>query len=193
MMTKGAVGLVFLITSITYCIAAAVLLNQLRRKRTVAHKRSGDPLPLLYFTLALVAGVSISSFYCDFLIFQSKKAILVIGGWVLLYGGLVLRLVSILTLRGHYTHSIAILEGHRLIKDGIYRYIRHPGYLSLLLIFLGIPLAFGSWVGLIIYGGMALPLILRRIRLEERLLEEHFREEYTAYKDKTPSLFPFLH
>jgi len=192
-MTKGLTGLVFLLTSIIYCSAEAVLLRRLRRNRAIAHKRRRDLLPLLYFTLALVAGVSIGSFYGDFLLFQGWGSVLRIGGWVLLYGGLVLRLVSIRTLRGHYTHSIAILEGHRLIKEGIYHYIRHPGYLSLLLIFLGIPLAFGSWAGLIIYGGMGLPLILRRIRLEEGLLQEHFGENYSAYKEKIPSLFPFLH
>jgi len=192
-MTKGLTGLVFLLTSITYCSAEGALLRRLRRDRTIAYKRSGDPLPFLYLILGMVAGVSIGSFYGDFLLFQGWEGVLRIGGWILLYGGLVLRLVSIRTLRGHYTHSIAILEGHRLIKEGIYHYIRHPGYLSLLLIFLGIPLAFGSWAGLIIYGGMGLPLILRRIRLEEGLLQEHFGKDYSAYKGKTPSLFPFLH
>lgn len=192
-MTKGVTGLVFLITSIVYCSAEAALLYQLRRSRSIAHKRSGDTLPFLYLMVGLVAGVSIGSFYGDFLLFQSKGTFLRIGGWALLYVGLVLRLVSIRTLGGHYTHSLAILKGHRLIKEGVYRYIRHPGYLSLLLIFLGIPLVFGSWVGLIIYGGTIIPLILQRIRLEERLLQEHFGKEYTAYKEKTPSLFPFLY
>ncbi|MDH5406187.1 MAG: isoprenylcysteine carboxylmethyltransferase family protein [Candidatus Aminicenantes bacterium] len=192
-MTKGIAGLVFLITSVAYCSAEAVFLRQLRRSRPRPYKKGGNNLLILYLTLGLVAGVSIGSFYGDFLLFQRGWAVLGIAGWVLLYSGLILRLVSIGTLRRHYTHSIAILEGHRLIKEGIYRYIRHPGYLSLLLVFLGIPLAFGSWVGLIIYGGLAIPLIIHRIRLEERLLEEHFREEYATYKEKTPCLFPFLH
>jgi len=191
-MTKGIAGLVFLITSVAYCSAEAILLYQLRRSRPRQYKKGGNSLLILYLTLGLVAGVSIGSFYSDFLLFQRRGAVLGIGGWALLYSGLALRLVSIGTLREHYSHSIAILQGHRLIKEGVYGYIRHPGYLSLLLVFLGIPLAFGSWVGLIVYGGMAIPLILHRIRLEEKLLEEHFREEYADYKKKTPCLFPFL-
>ncbi|MFB0518203.1 MAG: isoprenylcysteine carboxylmethyltransferase family protein, partial [Acidobacteriota bacterium] len=166
---------------------------QLRRSRPRPYKKGGNNLLILYLTLGLVAGASIGSFYGDFLLFQPGWTVLGIAGWVLLYSGLVLRMASIGTLRGHYTHAIAILEGHRLIKEGVYGYIRHPGYLSLLLVFFGIPLAFGSWVGLIIYGGLAIPLIIHRIRLEERLLEEHFREEYADYKKKTPCLFPFIY
>ncbi|TKJ33739.1 hypothetical protein CEE39_03395 [bacterium (candidate division B38) B3_B38] len=192
-MTKGVAGLVFLITSVAYCSAEAILLYQLRRRRPRLYKKGGNKLLILYLTLGLVAGASIVCFYGDFLLFHKRGAVLEIGGWALLYSGLALRLVSIGTLREHYSHSIAILQGHRLIKEGVYGYIRHPGYLSLLLIFLGIPLAFGSWAGLIVYGGMAIPLILHRIRLEEGLLEEHFGQEYSAYKKKTPSLFPFLH
>ncbi len=192
-MTKGISGLVFLATSVAYCSAEAVLLHQLRRSRPRPSKKGGNNLPILYITLGLLAGMSIVCFYGDFLLFHKRGAVLGIAGWVLLYSGLALRLVSIRTLRGHYTHAIAILEGHRLIKEGVYGYIRHPGYLSLLLVFFGIPLAFGSWVGLIIYGGLAIPLIIHRIRLEERLLEEHFGEEYSTYKEQTSSLFLFLH
>ena len=43
-----------------------------------------------------------------------------------------------MTLRQYFTYSVAKVEDHKLIETGLYKNIRHPGYLGQLLIFLGI-------------------------------------------------------
>jgi protein-S-isoprenylcysteine O-methyltransferase Ste14 len=60
-------------------------------------------------------------------------------------------------------------RGHRLINHGPYRFIRHPGYLAMLLFVLGTALALGSTLALVpasIYGA----IILARIAREDRFL-----------------------
>jgi protein-S-isoprenylcysteine O-methyltransferase Ste14 len=62
-------------------------------------------------------------------------------------------------------------RGHRLISAGPYRYVRHPGYLAALVLFLSNPLALGSWWAVF----PAVPIILmllRRTAVEDRFLCE---------------------
>jgi methyltransferase len=57
-----------------------------------------------------------------------------------------------------------------LVERGPYRWIRHPNYLAVLLEFAAVPLAFGAWRSWIALNLLHLPLMLRRIVQEERLL-----------------------
>jgi protein-S-isoprenylcysteine O-methyltransferase Ste14 len=76
------------------------------------------------------------------------------------------------------------------VTTGIYRLIRHPSYLGLLLTALGWAFGFCSGVGLLL---LALLLLLRRIHAEERLLELQFGEEYRAYAKRTSRLLPGIY
>jgi protein-S-isoprenylcysteine O-methyltransferase Ste14 len=75
------------------------------------------------------------------------------------------------------------------VTTGIYATIRHPSYLGLLLTVAGWALVFRSGVGLII-AALFVPIILGRIRAEERLLASHFGAEYEAYRARTWHLIP---
>lgn len=81
---------------------------------------------------------------------------------------------------------------HRLIISGPYAHVRHPIYLGMLLFLLGLAIAFGHWISLV----LAIPtfLIGTRIRtkIEDRLLEEGFGNEFREYRRSTPALFPKL-
>jgi len=97
---------------------------------------------------------------------------------------------AMLTLGEYWSVHIEIRESHKLIKDGPYRYIRHPAYLSNLMAYLGIPLIANAYYTLI---GMLLiyvPFNLIRLYLEERELSRKFGEEYEDYRKKVPPLLP---
>jgi protein-S-isoprenylcysteine O-methyltransferase Ste14 len=68
-------------------------------------------------------------------------------------------------------------RGHRVVRSGPYRYVRHPGYAGGLLAMLGGGVALGSWWSLLPMLPVAL-LTLRRTVLEDRLL----RSELVGYK-----------
>lgn len=75
------------------------------------------------------------------------------------------------------------------MTDGVYRIIRHPSYLGLLVSMLGWALAFRSGVGVLLIA-LIVPPLLARIRAEERLLHKEFGAEYIAYCTRTSRLIP---
>jgi len=103
-----------------------------------------------------------------------------------------LRLWPVYVLGNRFSGLVAIQQGHTLVTDGIYRVIRHPSYLGLLLNSLGWALAFRSGVGLLLTALTLVPLVAR-IRAEERLLQTQFGAEYDAYRARTSRLVPGLY
>ena len=98
--------------------------------------------------------------------------------------GIVLQAAAFWVLRGMYTSRLGVQPGHRLITNGPYRLVRHPGYLSNLLCMAGIGLALSSLVGL----GLTLlvvPLIVLRIGREEEMLAVEFGQAYERYRQRT--------
>ncbi len=113
-------------------------------------------------------------------------------GVVLFAGGGALRLWPVFTLGRRFSGLVAIQPDHKLVTDGVFRIIRHPSYLGLLISTLGWALAFRSVIGICLTALMLVPLIAR-IRAEEALLESQFGEEYAAYRRRTWRLIPGLY
>jgi protein-S-isoprenylcysteine O-methyltransferase Ste14 len=91
---------------------------------------------------------------------------------------------------GHrFSGLVAIQPGHTLVTSGVYRFIRHPSYLGLLVNSLGWALAFRSGVGFLLTAALVPPLVAR-IRAEERLLHSQFGDEYDVYCRQTSRLVP---
>ena len=99
------------------------------------------------------------------------------------------RILPVFVLGGRFSGLVAIQKEHRLVITGIYATIRHPSYLGLLMTTAGWILVFRSAVGLII-AALFVPIILGRIRSEERLLASQFGAEYEAYRARTSRLLP---
>ena len=110
-------------------------------------------------------------------------------GVALLAAGSTLRLWPVFVLGPRFSGLVAIQPGHELVTTGIYRVIRHPSYLGLLITMLGWALAFRSVIGVLLTFLMLVPL-LGRIRAEEAFLRSHFGEEYDAYFRRTSRLIP---
>jgi len=113
-------------------------------------------------------------------------------GVVLFAAGGALRLWPVFVLGRRFSGLVAIQPGHRLVTSGIYRVVRHPSYLGLLVNSLGWALAFRSAVGVLLTA-LILPPLVARIRAEERLLRARFGLEYDAYCSRTARLLPGLY
>ena len=100
--------------------------------------------------------------------------ILWIGVFGLLLGviGLVIRYVAFTTLGRFFSRTLREAENHTLVTSGIYKYIRHPGYLSDFLIFIGVALAMRNLISLIIIPVTFTPAYAYRIHVEENMLIE---------------------
>jgi len=113
-------------------------------------------------------------------------------GIAIFAAGGVLRLWPVFVLGRRFSGLVAIQSGHTLVTTGIYRIIRHPSYLGLLLTVLGWAFSFRSGVGLLLFVFVLLPL-LYRIRAEERLLTLQFGDQYRAYIGRTSRLIPGIY
>jgi len=113
-------------------------------------------------------------------------------GVVLFATGGTLRIWPVFVLGRRFSGLVAIQPGHTLVTSGVYRVIRHPSYLGLLVNSVGWALAFRAGVGLLLTALM-IPPLLARIRAEETLLRTHFGREYADYCTRTSRLIPGLY
>ena len=114
-------------------------------------------------------------------------------GWIRLpewvsYAACVLFLIGyalfaeVLRENAYLARTVAVQEDQRVIDTGLYGVVRHPMYLSTLILFLAMPLVLGSVISFVIMLAY-FPIIARRIRNEEQVLE-HGLDGYTEYKKR---------
>lgn len=89
------------------------------------------------------------------------------------------------------SRTVEVQEDQKVVDTGLYGVVRHPMYMATLLLFLSMPLILGSPISFIIML-MYIPIIAKRIRNEEAVLEEGL-EGYTEYKRKVKyKVIPFI-
>ena len=116
-------------------------------------------------------------------------------------GGIVT--VDVLVLTGFYfiflvyrentfaSATIEVAKNQQVIATGPYAIVRHPMYASALIYLFGIPLALGSYWGLVVLGAM-IPFLLWRLFDEERFLAKNLTG-YTKYQQQVKyRLVPFV-
>ena len=105
--------------------------------------------------------------------------------------GLFVAIWSRKALGREWSQDVELKQGHKLVQDGPYHFMRHPIYTGHLLMGLGTAIASGL---LIAFAGLASFAAGFWIKLnqEERLLLLSFPDEYTAYKTRVKSLIPYL-
>jgi len=185
-------GILFLIIS-TIWVTSEVLLLVLRRSKNDSQDHDKGSIKRLNITIYLSIAVAVSLGFLG--IGQIHTAISIIP-WVGLYiitFGLIIRWVAILTLRKYFTTNVAIQPDHRIIKSGIYRFVRHPSYTGSIISFCGLGLVFSNWISLIV---LVIPItmaFLKRIKIEEQALQSAFGEEYAVYSKMSWLLFPWIY
>jgi protein-S-isoprenylcysteine O-methyltransferase Ste14 len=97
----------------------------------------------------------------------------------------VLGFVAVLFVFRENSFSSATIEmapDQRVISTGPYALVRHPMYAGALILLLGIPIALGSWWGLLVVAAM-LPALIWRLINEEDFLAEHL-PGYVDYQSR---------
>jgi protein-S-isoprenylcysteine O-methyltransferase Ste14 len=144
---------------------------------------------------------SVAMFLAVLGVYAGTAAHLAAGAWdgswallaagALLYGaGLRLRAAAIRTLGAYFSTYIEMRDRQPLIREGPFRRVRHPNYAGLLLEAAGLPLAFEAWPVLLFVIAVFVPVLLARIRLEERELVRTFGDAYLAYRSQVGALIP---
>jgi protein-S-isoprenylcysteine O-methyltransferase Ste14 len=89
----------------------------------------------------------------------------------------------------YWSGIVALKEGHRLIRSGPYRWVRHPIYAGFLVGALGAAIAAGTWDAALGFGILFVSLLVKFSR-EESLLTREFGDEYRQFKKDVPALIP---
>ena len=114
-------------------------------------------------------------------------------GLIFLVAGITVRWTAVYSLGKYFTGTVLIRNDHRLIRSGLYKYLRHPAYAGALLAHLGLGLSFSNWFAL---GFSSIPYFLAaayRMRVEEQALREAFGVEYLEYSKTVKRLIPKLY
>jgi protein-S-isoprenylcysteine O-methyltransferase Ste14 len=114
------------------------------------------------------------------------------GGIAAMVAGLTVRVWAVRVLGAFYTRILRTSSTQSLVEEGPYRLVRHPGYLGVLLLWLGAGLASAN---LLVAGLITVSMgraYSRRIRSEEAMLTDTFGEDYVAYTRRTRRLIPWV-
>lgn len=107
--------------------------------------------------------------------------------------GLAIRWTAIYTLGKSFSSNVAILDSQKLNRSGLYRCVRHPSYLGLLLIFFAVALHTCNWLSFAIILVPCTAVLLYRIHVEEAALLQAFGADYVDYAKSTRRLLPGLY
>jgi protein-S-isoprenylcysteine O-methyltransferase Ste14 len=164
-------------------------------KMRKSFKEDWTSLPFL-----VVSGTGFVAAILDFIFLQNLTfQVFTLAGLCLLLIGGYLRFKARLELRKkagfsslYSTSRLQVVEGHRLVKDGLYKHVRHPLYLGETIRNLGIVLIFSSVYG-VLFIAVGTIFLLLRIRIEEKMLIEAFGEDYKEYQRNTKRIIPYIY
>jgi len=184
-------GTAVIIVSIVW-LASEIFLSRIRRSGTSDSKFDRSSMRIIWIVIAVSVNAGVFLGLQQFGHFGAGAFVIQVSGFVLIVCGLVLRWVAILTLRRQFTVDVAITEHHRLVTEGVYRYLRHPSYAGSLISFLGLGMVFANYISILV---ILLPIagaFLYRIRIEEQVLVGNFGTGYLNYCSSTKRLIPFI-
>ncbi len=184
--TAAAVGL--LLTGLT------VLVLELKSKRPAPVERDTGPLAAVNF-VGILGFVGVGLGTANWMLGTIRSipgwmdGALRVGGLVLLGGAGLLAAWGLLSIGRQMSSQAEVRPDTELKTDGAFRVVRHPLYLSILLLWAGGALALASWFMAACTAALV-PLFIARSRLEERILMHHFGSAYRAYMSTVPMLVP---
>lgn len=186
----GLVWVVCILPTLFHLLSHPALLR--RRLRGGPVVSEPDPKQkIIYFLMLLCSAALAVVLSRDYISGWSYVPVfIVLIGDGLMAGGL---LIIWLVFRVNpFAAAVVTVETEQpVISRGLYALVRHPMYSGSLLVLLGIPLALGSWWGLVLFP-FYLVLIFLRLTNEERFLSTHL----PGYRDYcarvSHRLIPFI-
>lgn len=117
-------------------------------------------------------------------------AIHYIGVTLILLGALLFTLILI-GFGQFMTPNPVPRDSSKLVTTGLYKYVRHPMYFTVLVLITGVTLYFQAFYSLI-WIPVALTFLIIKSKAEEKFLVKKF-PEYPNYSAKTKRLIPFVY
>lgn len=120
---------------------------------------------------------------------QPIRIAMIVVGLVLMVIGAIVNIAGRFKLGKNWSDNIKIYLGHSLVSDGVYAWVRHPLYASLIWMFYGSALVYSNWLAFLANSLIFVPAMYFRAKQEEKMLVQEF-PEYVNYKKKVSMFFP---
>ena len=161
----------------------------LRKRLNSKEKEAEQGILLLLGGVMFICGFVVAGLNYRFEWIVLPKYIVYIGTIIFLLAYVLY--AEVLRENMYLSRIIEIQENQKVIDTGLYKVVRHPMYLSTILLFLSIPLVLGSLFSFLIF--MIYPFIIaKRIKNEEKVLEQGLKG-YLEYKEKVRyRVIPFI-
>jgi protein-S-isoprenylcysteine O-methyltransferase Ste14 len=159
------------------------------RRRESATSRAAHLVPLI-IAVALLASPRLPGDFLGGRFLPATSTVYWIGVATLALG-LAFAIWARAYIGRNWSAAVTLKEEHELVRTGPYSLVRHPIYTGLLLGLLGSAIAHGEWRGPVALA-IALAALWRKLRLEERWMEETFGTQYAKYRAEVAALIPFV-
>lgn len=160
------------------------------KKSTSKHRKDQGSLVLLWVTITLC--FTFGFMFANYHRWDLANYLIAGIGLLIIIAGLIIRWIAILQLKKAFTVDVAIGADQKLKTDGVYKFVRHPSYLGLLMIMAGFGISMNSPISILI---TVIPMFLvlwYRISVEENLLIEAFGDQYIEFSKRTKRLIPWV-
>lgn len=161
------------------------------RKDTVHEKKSiVDTATMTIFLIVFyfLVNIQVGGIHIKSKVIENGLSII---GTILIMFGCYVNVKGRFDLGKNWANQIKIYNDHKLVNKGVYKYVRHPLYASIILMFYGACLVYKNLAGFIETTVFFIPFVYYRARQEEKLLILNLKE-YQDYRAATGMLFPKL-
>ncbi|XP_022718807.1 protein-S-isoprenylcysteine O-methyltransferase A-like [Durio zibethinus] len=146
------------------------------------------------YVLAMV--FSLVEYFFEVLLFPGLKEHLRVSnlGLAMVFIGEIVRKLAIVTAGRSFTHLIKVYheDDHKLVTNGVYRFVRHPSYCGFLIWSVGTQIMLCNPISTIGFAVVVWRFFAKRIPYEEYLLRKFFGADYEEYARRVPSGIPFV-
>jgi protein-S-isoprenylcysteine O-methyltransferase Ste14 len=171
-------------------IGSEFILSVTKRSSSTDLRSDAFSLRILLITIAVAVNAGILVSFLRIGYFGNGTPMYSIAGLVLIVCGVVVRWVAVFSLKHRFTVDVSIRNNHRIMKEGLYRFVRHPAYAGSLLSFLGLGLYFADYISVLVIFLPVCSALIYRIHVEEKALIDYFGKEYETYCASTKRLIP---
>ena len=195
-LSQTPVGLLDLISSlvITICVVvvfSAVFINFVTCRHSTGIKRERKSI--------VATGTMTLFFFCFYAVIRLRigevdvpavwaRAGMVATGLCVIVFGCAVNILGRFRLGGNWANQATIYQEQKLVTSGVYGWVRHPLYASLIWMFFGASLVYANVVACLMNCVIFLPFMTYRAGLEEAMLAREF-SEYEIYKQQVGRFF----
>ena len=177
-------------------LASAFLLRVRERWRNRVRVREShrDSLELVVMLLAFCGMLAIPVLHLTTASFAFasyvQPRLVGVAGSVVFAAALLLLWRTHVDLGRNWSESLELMESHRLVTRGVYRHVRHPMYAAIWLWGVAQALLLHNVVAGFSALALFAPLYFLRVPREEKMMLDHFGQEYAAYMARTRRVLP---